>query len=433
MANETKWKALEERIGEKHGKEIADAIKELYAIFGTDIVDWIAGLYDPEHGAWYYSKSAQETEGYLPNAESTLGGVTFMSNYGATEGKSPEECIPKWLKARVADFIYNLQDEDGYFYHPQWGKTISHLKSSRDLGTCKWLLRMMDGPEPKYQTPGAPKKEGAGYDINNAPERFRTLDNYKDYLYNQLNFDTRGYNSGSEMSSQMGEVEAYGNILGVDLIKLTLDYIESKQREDTGLWHPEKSYYASNGMQKITKMFNWYGRKIPYAMAGLESVMEIIMKDDPVGASVDVYNPWHAIGSLMLNLKKYHGLTEAEYEEIKERVYCWAPDAIRKSTEKMKVFKKPDGGMSYLVKTSCPTDQGAKAAVPGSVEGDVNGCLCAMGIIPSIYSGLDLEDAKVSLFDPEDFERYIGIITEREEAYKNGKFKQEKRPEPKSE
>ena len=186
-------------------------------------------------------------------------------------------------------------------------------------------------------------------------------------------------------------------------------------------------------MQKITKMFNWYGRKIPYAMAGLESVMEIIMKDDPVGASVDVYNPWHAIGSLMLNLKKYHGLTEAEYEEIKERVYAWAPDAIRKSTEKMKVFKKPDGGMSYLVKTSCSTDQGAKAAVPGSVEGDVNGCLCAMGIIPSIYSGLDLEDAKVSLFDPEDWDRYIGIFTEREEAYKNGKFKQEKRPEPKSE
>ena len=56
-----------------------------------------------------------------------------------------------------------------------------------------------------------------------------------------------------------------------------------------------------------------------------------------------------------------------------------------------------------------------------------------MGIIPSIYSGLDLEDAKVSLFDPEDWDRYIGIITEREEAYKNGKFKQEKRPEPKSE
>ena len=100
------------------------------------------------------------------------------------------------------------------------------------------------------------------------------------------------------------------------------------------------------------------------------------------------------------------------------------------SQSSLKIFKKPDGGMSYLVKTSCPTDQGAKAAVPGSVEGDVNGCLCAMGIIPSIYSGLDIEDTMVSLFDPEDFERYIGIITAREEAYKAGNFKQEKHPAP---
>jgi hypothetical protein len=53
-----------------------------------------------------------------------------------------------------------------------------------------------------------------------------------------------------------------------------------------------------------------------------------------------------------------------------------------------------------------------------------------MGIIPSIYAGLDIEDAQVALFDPEDFERYIGIITGREEAYKKGEFKQKKRPEP---
>ena len=58
MANELQWKTLEERVGEKHGKVIVDAMKELYDLFGTDIVDWVASLYDPEHGAWYYSRSA---------------------------------------------------------------------------------------------------------------------------------------------------------------------------------------------------------------------------------------------------------------------------------------------------------------------------------------------------------------------------------------
>ena len=158
--------------------------------------------------------------------------------------------------------------------------------------------------------------------------------------------------------------------------------------------------------------------------------MEIIMMDDPVGAGVDVYNPWHAVGSLMYNLQHYHGLSEAEFEAIKERVYAWAPAAIRKSTEKMLVFKKSDGGMSYLVKCSSATDQGAKAAVPGSPEGDVNGCLCAMGIIPSIYAGLCIPEAQVPLYTPEDWELYLSIITEREEAYTRGEFKQAKRPAP---
>ena len=428
---EEQWAALAARVGKKHGEAVVEAMKELYDVFGVSIVDWLASLYDPESGAWYYSKSAQETEGYLPNAESTLGGVTMLVTYGATEGRGAEEVTPPWLKKRVSDYVYNLQDPDGYFYHPQWGKNISHLKKSRDLGTCKWLLHMMDGPAPKYTVPGAPKKDGEKYDINNAPERFRSLENYKHYLYEELNFETRAYNSGSEMSSQMGEVEAYGAMLGVDLVDLTLSYITTKECAENGLWHAEKDYYGTNGLQKISKMYNWYNRKIPYAMKALESTMEVIMSDAPVGASVDVYNPWHALGSVVLNLKNQHGLSEDEFAAVMDKVYAWAPAAIRKSAEKMKIFKKDDGGMSYLVKCSSATDQGAKAAVPNSPEGDVNGCGCAMAIIPSIYAGLNMPDAQVPLYTPADWERYIGIVTEREEAYKAGKFVQIKKPEQK--
>ena len=51
MANEMQWKALAERVGE-HGEEMCEALKELYSVFGTEIVDWYASLYDPEHGMW---------------------------------------------------------------------------------------------------------------------------------------------------------------------------------------------------------------------------------------------------------------------------------------------------------------------------------------------------------------------------------------------
>ena len=409
---EIRWSVLEAKIGKKHGKKIVDALKELYGVFDSGIVEWMASLYDPEHGAWYYSKSAQETDGYLPNAESTLGATNYLVEMGATGGKPTEQVLPEWLKKKIGAFIYNLQDPDGYFYHPQWGKEISHLKKSRDLGTCTRLLKTMGNITPKYPIPTALKK-GEKYDISNAPERFRSVESYMCYL-NSLDFVNRGYHCGSEMSSQVGEVESYGKMLGADLMAITLDHISSFEREDTGLWHPEKTYYATNGMQKISKMYNWFNRKIPHVYKALDSTMEIIMKDDPVGASVDVYNPWHAVGSLVQNIKNVYKAGESEFADLIDKVYTWAPDAIRKSAEKMKVFKKPDGGMSYLVATSCPTDQGARAAVSGSAEGDVNGTGCATAIIPSIYNGLDLNEYKVPLYTPEDWDNFMSIVEKRE-------------------
>ena len=46
MANEMQWKALRERVGE-HGEALCDAMKELYSVFGPEIVDWYASIYDP--------------------------------------------------------------------------------------------------------------------------------------------------------------------------------------------------------------------------------------------------------------------------------------------------------------------------------------------------------------------------------------------------
>ena len=93
MANEMQWRALAERVGE-HGEELCEALKELYSVFGPEIVDWYASLYDPEHGMWYHSKSAQENEPYLPDAESLSDVMGFMQEMGATGGRgaSPKRC-----------------------------------------------------------------------------------------------------------------------------------------------------------------------------------------------------------------------------------------------------------------------------------------------------------------------------------------------------
>ncbi len=419
---EMMWKSLEAKIGGEQGEELVSAMKELYSLFDEGVYEWMASLYEPELGGWYYARSAQVTDGYLPDAESTYYALgSFFESMRSTGGVPYEEIIPDSLRKKVGSFFYNLQDPDGYFYHPQWGKDISHIKASRDLGTCSRMINRLLGIPTKYPLPGKLESAGREYDINNAPERFRSVSRYKKYLREELDFVSDSYHAGHEMSAQMSEVESFGKKLGEDFVGITLDYISSLERADNGLWDAKKNYHGANGIHKISRIYNWYGRKMPYAKRALESIMEIIMSDEPVTANVDAYNPWHVIGELVKNLRNCHRLPEGEMKEIIAKIRAFAPRAVRKSTEKMRVFKKPDGGMSMEVNTSRPYDQGCLAAVPGTVEGDVNGMTCVAAIIPSIYSAIDLEDFQVPLYTPEDYRRYIGLVMEREAEYQRAK------------
>lgn len=416
MANDMQWRALAERVGE-YGEELCEAMKELYAVFGPEIVDWYASLYDAEHGMWYHSRSGQLGAQFLPDIESMCDTMGFLAEMGAFGDKPWYEVLPDWLKKRTGDFIYNLQDEDGYFYHPQWGKDIHNLRKSRDLGTCTRFLKYL-GVTPKYKIPGADEPEpgeAEAYDISKAPVHFQTVENFKNYLYG-MNFDTRSYNCGSEISSEMGEIEYYGKMLGVDFVDMTMKHLAEKQREDNGIWHPTVDYYGGNGAQKISKIFNWMGYKIPYADKGIESTMAVIMLDDMPGATVDVYNPWRALSDFIKNKVKYCSPEEAK--ELMDRIYAWAPGAIRKSAEKIKHFKQADGALSYSIKGCCPTKCGSPCGSPDAKEGDVNGTSCgSSALIQSIYLALNLSDYTVPVYSSEDLDRFLAIVEKRERDY----------------
>ena len=47
------------------GKEALAELRELYNIYDERIYIWMAGLWDPEIGAFYYSNSARDTELYM--------------------------------------------------------------------------------------------------------------------------------------------------------------------------------------------------------------------------------------------------------------------------------------------------------------------------------------------------------------------------------
>ena len=60
------------------GKEATAALRKLYDLYGKSLLDWLASLYDPETGFFYYAGSARDNDGFLPDCESTcrtLGGI----------------------------------------------------------------------------------------------------------------------------------------------------------------------------------------------------------------------------------------------------------------------------------------------------------------------------------------------------------------------
>ena len=69
------------------------------------------------------------------------------------------KAIPEWMKNDIGNWVKGLQNEDGFFYHPQWGKEIGLSRRSRDFNWCLGILKSL-GKEKKYPTILDKKDEG---------------------------------------------------------------------------------------------------------------------------------------------------------------------------------------------------------------------------------------------------------------------------------
>ena len=108
------------------GKAAADALRKLYDFYGTDWLYWLGSLYDYDTGCFYYSNGARDNEGFLPDSESTCQALGIIMDFGGSlsrYGGSWKRALPETTCERMLAYMQAMQsDEDGYFYHKQWGK-----------------------------------------------------------------------------------------------------------------------------------------------------------------------------------------------------------------------------------------------------------------------------------------------------------------------
>ena len=404
-------------LGKAAGSEVAGAFRDFYSLYGTDMVDWFAGLFDAKIGGYYYSNSARDNDTViykekeyklLPDAESTCQALGFINNSGLARdfGGAYAKAIPAWMGERIANYIYNLQDPDGYFYHPQWGKEIGLSRRSRDFNWSISMLKAL-GREPRYATILDQKDDGKKDEKSETliPEHLSSKEKFLEYL-EAGNIAENSYSLGNQLSCQGAQIKACG------LADVAIDFLNAHQHADTGHWHKETNYLAVNGVMKITGFYVNMGKPIPNVLRTAESAIYAITSEQSVGAVVDLWNTWEAVNRIIVNLRRFggeQGMKDAD--SIVSMIRENAMPTLQKSLAKISDFKRDDGGFSYKKTGSSYLSQGMPVAINGSLEGDVNATVISSSLLlGSIYSCFGLSEYRVPIFGECDRQRYVEII-----------------------
>jgi len=426
-----KWTELEAHIPEEYREDVVRELKLLDSLRMEKAAKWIASLYDPETGAWYISESGRDHEGFGPDIESTFYALSLVGYTGMAEMFDGKDYMEKFTKAypedileKVGNWLYNLQDEDGYFYVPQWPKKYieengKQIRITRDVGTAKRVLRAL-GITPKYsdaQKSGGKNKESKSALLT----QYESVENFREYL---AGFDKeletcteaeRGwkfYLWGSYFQSTVG-------MMNDEMKRMMVDFFNKHQRPDNGVWTEELSYNSTNAIHKICSVYNSIGAPMNYIDEMIDSTLEILgwkVEDKPCGSSCEIYNVWSVFPYLYENIRNCGAGTseerEARCKDKKALVFKGAAEAINTSYHQIKELCLPDGsfsafrGHSYSSVYGCPCALGIK-------EGDIGGFLLgAWDVEEYALRALELDSYAPLMFTEKDRLVYMRALRE---------------------
>ena len=461
----SEWDSFEQMNGAK----VTEAMKNLYQLYKKDVISWIANLYEPYvctcegeckgpsatcgGGAFYYSNSARNTEGYLPDLESTGQILTFINSSGllnGTGGDSYGDILPETIKQQLVRFVKSLQDEDGYFYHPQWGKGISLSRLGRDLGNATNVLIEL-GASPTYNTPNGKDGDGILSDgtklensVSAASALCLPLKNNKSvavskvvpaaavasHLQDKASFEKylseqdikkNSYGVGNTISAQTSQILTRDEQLkaaGADysLMDILINWFNDNQNPDTGTWDwgtASSVYFANDGFMKISCVYVAAGAPIPHYDLAFKNAVNALLSDEAPEHVCNIYNIWYSLDNIRNSIiagDRING--REEYNKFLDSIWEDIPKLIQCTADKLSIFAKQDGSFSYTPNSSASTSQGAPSAVPNTNEGDVNATvICTTGTLSHMADALCLNFVP-DMFGYSDYRRFISILNE---------------------
>lgn len=425
---EMQWKRLSDEVTRRggDGDAFVKAMKEQYAIHSEKVLVWLAGLYDPNIGGFYYSNSARDNEfaelngkkgRLLPDIESTNQALGFLESCGFYK-EGDYSRLPEEMKKKIIEFVCSLEDpDDGFFYHPQWGKDITDCRKGRDHMWAHEIQGNLhfDFPYPTAEDRLAKisecisKGEGASYDF---PDHLKSKEALIEYL-DKFDWNTKAYYAGNMIAAQVTVIKAAG------LDGVVVDYLNKIQNKDNGMWGTLGGYDAVNAHMKISCFYESSKNLIPNASRAVDTILETLCSDIPTGTVCWQYNTWYSIRNILSNLRAFGGEDgNREADAIVKKVIARAEEGVKANIWKVKRFMKPDGSSSYTPPESSCTSQGALVCIPHTDEGDVNAtCINVLGTINRMYQAAELEDFAVPMFDYDQFNVFLKAMEEAKIKY----------------
>ena len=430
------YEALKNRIDTLgyDGDAIVAAVKKLYSLYSPDAYVWLANLYDPDIGGFYYSVSARDTVGFLPDIESTNQALNFIINTGMQSNLNAN--LPKEISKQIVSFVQGLQSsEDGYFYHPQWVEFVTtDNRRGRDLTWAENTLGMF-GANPLYDTPngtkgtlGAPgQNSGAALTASLAtpvsalvskvskvtPAAADYLESdaaFLEYL-NSFDWASGSYEPGNTIAAQAKQIKAKGRM------DVCINFLNNLQNPETGMFEsfpPGYSDEAVNGFLKVSAVYIEGGYAIPNAENAAKTCIDTLTSDTPAGTVCWVYNVWFALDNIInsLNGDKASGDDKALAASIRDELLTNAAEYIEVGAEKYAPFRKEDGSFSFTPDATSAFSQGMPVAIQGMNEGDVNATnISIAGIAGYLFNALGLRDYQPSIYTKYDWYQFEELLS----------------------
>ncbi len=406
---------------------IVSALKDLRYIFtdDNDIVKWLANLYDPETGGFYYSASARNGVGYLPDLESTAQALGIVESILTGYGGTLTDYFGEEIAEGFVSFAKSMQDQNGYFYHPQWPRELvdkNQERRSRDVLNALNILELF-GASPIYDTPNGVKGEGAPAPASRlalplresvvcAVSQLAESDSSEVYIPSHLkseeSFNT--YLSGLSIRNDTAEVSETllaetALYLRIDemleeqgeryrLKEMLLDYLSRNQNYSTGLWSSSNdiTYDEVGEICSVIKIYNALGTMIPRYENIFSTIIRCAKFTEEIDNITDISGVWSAFAAVVKNITSYsHIALREEINGTLEAIYSNLDAMLRATNDKLSMFLHKDGSFSTIPGGGASESLGMPVAVPSSEEGDMNATLiAAKNIWLSIFGALDI-------------------------------------------